>query len=141
MGVIQDALVVRLTKERDEAIRDRDELQAVFDLQWTRSREADAMWKAAHPGTDVDIPDLGVLLQWMMNLIRAAAPVMMSLAMTGERWDWIYQAELERLEKVGDPISLARKRGLELMADPEKRAIALANLKHMEEKDDPMGPE
>lgn len=128
-------------RRAEKAEQDNAEYQSTFNLQWTRSREADAMWKSHHPESKADIPDLGDLLQWMMEMIRAAAPVMMSLGMPGGRWNHIYVAELKRLEAIGDPISLAKMRGMEKMAIPEERERLIAHLKHIDEKDDPMGPE
>jgi len=86
MGVIEKAKIDRLTRERDEAIAERDELQRLFDLQWTRSREADAMWKSAHPESNVAMVDLGELLKWMMELIRAATPVMIRKGIVAAEW-------------------------------------------------------
>lgn len=44
------------------------ELRALFDLQWTRSREADARWRAEDPEARANIsPDLGAVLKWLMD--------------------------------------------------------------------------
>ena len=109
-GQEQAALIERLTRERDQAQTRLAEYQRLFDMQWERSQEADAMWRAAHPGNELVKPDLGDLLQWLM-------------------------------EQAGDPLALARKRGREAMADPVRLAEIEAHLKHIEAKDDPMGPE
>lgn len=54
-----------------EAIRERDELRALFDAQWARSREADEMWRAEKPEERALVwPDLGVLLAWLMDRVR-----------------------------------------------------------------------
>ncbi len=53
--------------ERDQATELTD-LRALFQLQWTRSREADARWRAEDPEARANItPDLGVLLRWLMD--------------------------------------------------------------------------
>ena len=52
--------VPRLTVERDE-------LQAIFDLQHTRTMTAIAAWRVAHPGNDLAQPDLGKLLEWLLT--------------------------------------------------------------------------
>ena len=45
------------------------ELNALFDLQHSRSQKAESMWRKAtnNPNT---IPDLGVLLEWLMAEVR-----------------------------------------------------------------------
>jgi hypothetical protein len=45
-----------------------EELRALFKLQWTRSREADARWQAEDPEARKNTwPDLGKLLRWLMD--------------------------------------------------------------------------
>lgn len=51
--------------------RENAELEALFELQHLRSVEADEMWRRAHPGNDNIIPDLGDLLEWLMEGKRA----------------------------------------------------------------------
>lgn len=42
-----------------------DELQSIFDLQYTRCKEATKLWQKEH---DVKvIPDLGILIEWLMQ--------------------------------------------------------------------------
>lgn len=41
--------------------------EALFDLQWTRMREATKAWQKAHPGNDLVWPDLGELLTWLLS--------------------------------------------------------------------------
>ena len=55
-----------MTTERDPR-EEVAELRALFDLQWKRSRQADKLWQAAHPGMDLVWPDLGELLTWLMQ--------------------------------------------------------------------------
>lgn len=42
------------------------ELQAIFDLQHTRTVAADKAWQKEHDRPEV-IPDLGVLIEWLMK--------------------------------------------------------------------------
>lgn len=44
------------------------ELRRLFELQWARSQEATARWRAEDPETRAAVlPDLGVLLKWLMD--------------------------------------------------------------------------
>jgi len=53
--------------ERDRAA-EMAEFRALFQLQWTRSRDADARWRAEDPEARANVwPDLGVLLKWLMD--------------------------------------------------------------------------
>lgn len=69
-----------LRRERDQAEDERDrlreenaELQALFDLQWTRMGEAVEAWRAADPDNrESVIPDLGELLTWLLDRVRCA---------------------------------------------------------------------
>ena len=45
------------------------ELQAVFDLQETRTKKAEKMWQQA-TGKHNTLPDLGVLLDWLMGEVK-----------------------------------------------------------------------
>jgi len=65
---MRDALAAVLAiGERDQAA-ELAELRALFQLQWTRSREADARWRAEDPEARANVwPDLGVLLKWLMD--------------------------------------------------------------------------
>jgi len=51
----------------DEAIAERDELQDLFDLQHTRTEKADELWRQAHPSDTFIIPDLGKLIDWLLE--------------------------------------------------------------------------
>lgn len=49
------------------AVRERDELRALFDMQWKRSLEAIALWRSESPTERALVmPDLGDLLAWLM---------------------------------------------------------------------------
>jgi hypothetical protein len=61
------AAAVLAIVERDQAAELAD-LRALFQLQWTRSREADARWRAEDPEARANVwPDLGQLLKWLMD--------------------------------------------------------------------------
>ena len=42
-----------------------DELQSIFDLQYTRMHEATKFWQKEH--SVKVLPDLGILLEWLMR--------------------------------------------------------------------------
>ncbi len=46
---------------------ENDGLQALFDLQHTRTQAAEALWRKAHPGKEGVKPDLGELVEWLMD--------------------------------------------------------------------------
>ncbi len=48
------------------AEKERDEMQALFDLQHTRTVVADKLWQEAHGKPDV-LPDLGELVSWLLR--------------------------------------------------------------------------
>ena len=58
-------------KSRKEAEEEVKELQAVFDLQQTRMGKGTKMWRIATGKNDV-LPDLGDLLDWLMDQIEKA---------------------------------------------------------------------
>jgi hypothetical protein len=43
------------------------ELNALFDLQLTRMSAATSFWQHFNPGNDLVLPDLGRLLEWLMD--------------------------------------------------------------------------
>jgi len=58
--------------ERQKVIKlevENKELNALFDLQRTRTKKAEKMWQEAMGKCDT-IPDLGVLLDWLINEIK-----------------------------------------------------------------------
>lgn len=55
----------RLARENERLRAERDELQQLFDLQRTRTKEADALWQAANEKLGT-LPDLGKLVEWLM---------------------------------------------------------------------------
>jgi hypothetical protein len=59
------SLLDEVGRLRDEA----KELNQLFDLQYTRTRRATALWQEAHNKPDV-LPDLGELIGWLLE--RAA---------------------------------------------------------------------
>ena len=52
-----------------KAEAENKELQAVFDLQETRTKKAEHLWQQA-TGKHSTLPDLGVLLDWLMGEIK-----------------------------------------------------------------------
>jgi len=86
-----------------------DERDALFDLQWRRSREADKLWQAAHPDRADVWPDLGELLGWLMSRMvtdelreaaKEAADTLAQLAVGVEK-----RAEAEVAERPGALVS------------------------------------
>lgn len=67
-----DAETARLRAERDAARAEVAELQALIDLQRTRMDAARALWQDAHPEKKNVWPDLGDLLEWLMQERDAA---------------------------------------------------------------------
>ncbi len=55
--------------ELEECKAENKELQAVFDLQETRTKKAEKMWQQA-TGKHSTLPDLGVLLDWLMGEVK-----------------------------------------------------------------------
>jgi hypothetical protein len=53
-----------------------DDLNALFELQYTRMTEASALWRAESPEERHNVmPDLGALLTWLMEKIDEAGSV------------------------------------------------------------------
>jgi hypothetical protein len=46
---------------------DADSLNALFDMQHGRVREAEQLWRDNNPGNEMVMPDLGKLVQWLMD--------------------------------------------------------------------------
>ncbi len=55
--------------ELEKSKAENKELQVVFDLQATRTKKAEKMWQQA-TGKHDTLPDLGVLLDWLMGEIK-----------------------------------------------------------------------
>lgn len=64
------------------------EMQELFDLQHTRSREADKLWQEA-TGKHDTLPDLGRLLEWLINRGEEARKLLMRVMdiATGNGWE------------------------------------------------------
>ncbi len=59
----------------EEARKERDELQASFDLRWKADMRAIARWREAHPGKELVMPDHADLCVWLLanvDQLRAA---------------------------------------------------------------------
>ena len=67
----KEATIKARLEEKDKRIAELEmenkELNALFDLQQTRMRLATLAWRAAHPGNDLVSPDLGTLLDWLIE--------------------------------------------------------------------------
>ncbi len=79
MGDEMDALFEDLKKEivfwqkrAIEAEAENKEIRAVFDLQETRTKKAEKIWQQA-TGKHGTLPDLGMLLDWLMGEIKQQA--------------------------------------------------------------------
>jgi hypothetical protein len=72
----QQSEIRELRAALEKAQRDAADLQALFDLQWTRMSEATKLWREATGRHDVS-PDLGDLLKWLMyrGALREKCPV------------------------------------------------------------------
>ena len=64
LAVATTTLIAEVRAAREEVA----DLRAIFDLQWTRTREADERWRAEAPEERAGVmPDLGVLIKWLMD--------------------------------------------------------------------------
>jgi hypothetical protein len=52
--------------EYEKVLARNDDLEAIFQLQWTRMGEATKLWQE-ETGRDDTWPDLGDLLEWLME--------------------------------------------------------------------------
>jgi hypothetical protein len=63
-----DPDVLALIRAAEAAQEELGELRSLFRLQWRRSQEATARWRAENLAERALItPDLGVLLRWLMD--------------------------------------------------------------------------
>lgn len=60
------------TARAEKAEHDANEAQCLFDLQRSRTEKADALWKAAHPDSAWVFPDLGTLIDWLLDRAESA---------------------------------------------------------------------
>jgi hypothetical protein len=92
--------------EREQLEREVAELRALFDLQWERTMEAVARWRAEDSDARALItPDLGVLLSWLIDerdaaradlaVARASIDRVLALHSPPPGWEseWTYPAE------------------------------------------------
>lgn len=54
-----------------ELEEDVSEYEELFALQSTRLKTANDAWRAAHPGNEMVVQDLGALLEWLLGRIAA----------------------------------------------------------------------
>lgn len=66
------AYVRELEAERGRLKERSAELEDLFDFQHTRTVEAVELWRQAHPGNALVMPDLGELLAWLMAELAEA---------------------------------------------------------------------
>ena len=52
--------------------KDRDELSALIEKQHSRVIKAIRLWRKAHPGNELTWPDLGALIEWLIERKGAA---------------------------------------------------------------------
>lgn len=71
----KDAQLTECHLEAASFATEAHELNSLFDLQHRVSFEATEMWRKAHPGNEVVIPDLGALLDWFMGIVAKAVQV------------------------------------------------------------------
>ena len=50
-----------------EALEERDDLEALFDLQWKADQRAVKRWREAHPGNELVLPDRADMVVWLME--------------------------------------------------------------------------
>ena len=72
MYLIALSMLTEYRKSTDDLRGRNQELEQLFDLQHRRIVKADELWRAAHPGNDNIVPDLGRLIDWLLD--RHATP-------------------------------------------------------------------
>jgi hypothetical protein len=72
-GELEKAKSVRNDRERRrvKAEAEMRDMQALFDIQHTRMKEAVDVWRNENPGNELVLPDLGKLLEWMLGEMRS----------------------------------------------------------------------
>lgn len=81
--------------ERDRAVEENEEINALLLNQRARVDVATKLWREANPGNDNVLPDLGKLVQWLMDEAANAKASRDQLATRCEE----LQAEGETLRK------------------------------------------
>jgi chromosome segregation ATPase len=61
-----------LRAELAAVTKDRDELSALIEKQHSRVIKAIRLWRKAHPGNELTWPDLGALIEWLIERKGAA---------------------------------------------------------------------
>lgn len=122
-----DQRLRQTARERDDARREADDYQRLFDLQYTRTTEAEKRWRAQDPTTRSHIaPDLGALLDWLMTQADKAGRERDSLARRcALRFEQKTKAEAERDQARAQTLTAYEFAG-EMSADPQHRGFALA---------------
>ena len=65
-------LTADLRAELAAVTKDRDELSALIEKQHSRVIKAIRLWRKAHPGNELTWPDLGALIEWLIERKGAA---------------------------------------------------------------------
>ena len=68
-SALNDSHVIKLREVIDAANaaeRERDDAQALLNMQHSRVVTATRLWREAHPGNDLVMPDLGRLIDWLL---------------------------------------------------------------------------
>ncbi len=65
-------LLAAETLRADEAVRERDEIQAVFDRMYAANIRGIEAWQAKHPGNDLVWPDHAKLVEWLLDQLSEA---------------------------------------------------------------------
>lgn len=119
---------VDLLARLEAAEREREELQALIDLQHKRVVEANRLWRVAHPGNDLVMPDLGRLVEWLMSRAEASESTAAGLRLALE--GLIAAAECIRhwhdTGKDGEGMIVSNAKVHELWAETAKAHTALA---------------
>lgn len=72
---------LRATKgELVEALKERNEMQLLFDMRWAASMRAIKGWQEAHPGNDLVWPDSAELDVWALEQADAAVTLLTDAA-------------------------------------------------------------
>ena len=61
-----------LRAELAAVTKDRDELSALIEKQHSRVIKAIRVWRKAHPGNELTWPDLGALIEWLIERAEGA---------------------------------------------------------------------
>jgi hypothetical protein len=66
-GILANTFVADINRIIGDLEDEVDDYTVLFDIQHTRTTVADKMWRDAHPGKELVIPDLGDLVTWLIE--------------------------------------------------------------------------